>query len=260
MKVEDIVKGLKDAGYQVKKVETVKNGVKLCGICFSEDNDICPVVYTDDIVRESGSIPEAVEKVLEVYHNVEPVAIDKNKISDSNFIMQNVYIGLQKESNEELVKKETAFEGIEQYLYVRIDSRMIFKLTPDMVARLDGEEMWKSALAHTSAETQIISLAEIFAMAGPENTNGSPMAYIVTTTTGIKGASAILDMKALKRLAQSLGIHKFIVLPSSVHEMIVVFGEETDDLSQFAEMVKDINQSHVIPEDRLTDRAYVLEV
>lgn len=265
MKVEDIVKGLKDAGYNVEECVNVKNGVNFHGICFVRENGLCPVIYTDDIIRQSSSVPEVVEKVLEIYDSIKDVdvKIDRTKIAEPDFIMQNVYIGLQKESDGGLVKKETAFEGIEQYLYVRIDETSSYKLSPEVVEAMDQAELWKAAKAHICAETQIMSMAEMLsAVAGPGNTNGSPMApmaYIVTNTTGHKGASAILDMKALKRFAQSLDVHKFIVLPSSVHKMIVI-PDKGDDLSMFTEMVRDTNQNLVAPEERLTDRAYVLEV
>lgn len=263
MKREDIVKGLKDAGYNVEECVNVKNGVNFRGIRFAGENGLCPVIYTDEIIRQSGSVAEAVKKVLIAYNSakdmVKDVKIDRTKIEDPDFILQNVHIGLQKESDEALVKKETVFEGIEQYLYVRIDERSSYKLFPQMVkARgMDQAKLWRAAEGNTYAETQIVPMAAIT----PGGMGlGSKDLYVVTNETGIRGASAVLDTAALERFAQKSEVHKFIVLPSSIHEMILVPNKEAYDLSGFNEMVKDINQMQVVPEERLTDRAYVLNV
>ena len=50
------------------------------------------------------------------------------------------------------------------------------------------------------------------------------------------------------------------ILPSSVHELILVPAYEYIDVYQLYEMVKEVNDTQVAPEERLTDRAYILKV
>lgn len=55
-------------------------------------------------------------------------------------------------------------------------------------------------------------------------------------------------------LAEKYGTDLYI-LPSSIHELIAVpaYGEESDNL---AGIVKEVNRSAVLPEDKLSDTVY----
>ena len=46
---------------------------------------------------------------------------NKDNLLDSDFIMGNLYIGMQKTSTENIVRSDTDFEGIEKYLYVKMN-------------------------------------------------------------------------------------------------------------------------------------------
>lgn len=72
------------------------------------------------------------------------------------------------------------------------------------------------------------------------------------------GAAAILNRKALEKFGKERGIEKLVVLPSSVHEMILLPYEEEMDMWEMSEMVKQVNFSEVEPTERLTDRAYLV--
>lgn len=75
-----------------------------------------------------------------------------------------------------------------------------------------------------------------------------------------KGASAILDKKALKKLSEKLRVSKFFVLPSSAHEMMLIPCDDESKLDMYSNLVKEVNYTQVDPVDRLTDRAYILEI
>ena len=51
---------------------------------------------------------------------------------------------------------------------------------------------------------------------------------------------------------------KVVVLPSSVHEMLLVPYTEEIDIDTFSEMVEEVNTAEVDPTERLTDRAYII--
>ena len=128
---------------------------------------------------------------------------------------------------------------------------------------MNEEKAWKAAENITFGKTEIVSLTErLSEIAGTEieETEGVPIQYIITNTMNFRGASAILDVSALKELGQKLNVHDFIVLPSSIHEMIIIPSTGNDDIENFNIMVKEINRTQVEPEERLTDRAYIIEV
>lgn len=262
---EDIITELTNRGYNAEAYTSIKNGIEFNGIRFMNDNGICPVIYTDEIIADSESLYKAVKKVLDTYNNANIMDFDKEKFFDADFIMQNSYIGLQKTGTEDIVKSETDFEGIEKYLYIRMNENASFKLTYGLLETLKiGDiDMWKAAENNTFSKTVIVSMAEkLSELTGQEieNTEGISTQYIVTNVMNFRGASAILDVTALKELAQKLNVHKFIVLPSSIHEMIVIPDNENSNIDEFNMMVQDVNETQVEPEERLTDRAYAIEV
>lgn len=224
---ENIITELSNRGYNVEAHTSIKNSVKLDGIRFMDDNGICPVVYTDEIINSSVSLMEEVKKVLDIYSSADNMEFDKEKLLDTDFIMQNLYIGLQKTSTDNIVKTDTDFEGIEKYLYVKMNENASFKLTYGLLETLKVSEsdVWRVTENNTFSKTVIISMEEkLSELMGQEieDLEGVPAQYIVTNTINFRGASAILDMVALKELAQKLNVHKFIVLPSSIHEMIII--------------------------------------
>ena len=79
--------------------------------------------------------------------------------------------------------------------------------------------------------------------------------YILTTRSGISGASALLTSENVQMLAEQLD-RDILVLPSSIHEMLLLpdWGEwETGALQK---IVKDINRNVVAEEDFLSDNIY----
>ena len=77
--------------------------------------------------------------------------------------------------------------------------------------------------------------------------------YVISTENGVCGAAAVLTAKA--ELEQMFP-EGYIILPSSIHEMIAVSaeGKNIDDMK---DMVENINGNVVAEEDRLTDNAYI---
>jgi hypothetical protein len=50
------------------------------------------------------------------------------------------------------------------------------------------------------------------------------------------------------------------VIPSSIHEMMIAPYDSRFKLEELSAMVKEINETQVAPEERLTDRAYILSL
>ena len=87
-----------------------------------------------------------------------------------------------------------------------------------------------------------------------EPQEGSPL-MVLTNTQGIHGASALFYPGQLDAIAQQVG-SDFFVLPSSVHETLILADDGTMEPDSLQFMVREINQSTVAPEDRLSDFVY----
>lgn len=178
-------------------------------------------------------------------------------------ILNNLYIGVQKNSSERLEKKQSSLEGIEMYLYIRPEGKADFiaKLKDGALEHegIDRAEAWKRAEENTHNDTKIASMSEIiFGKKDPDD-----QLFVITNSIGVKGAGAITDKESIKAWAYEHGTHRILVLPSSVHEMIIADADKvgaSGNLEEFNHMVTEVNNTEVIPEERLTDRAYLMEV
>lgn len=92
------------------------------------------------------------------------------------------------------------------------------------------------------------------------NTNqmecGTYPMYILTNEKGINGASCLIYKDLIKEFAQRIKSDLYI-LPSSIHEIILVPNEGNEDKERFQQMVMDINSSQVPAEEVLSDRVYM---
>lgn len=84
---------------------------------------------------------------------------------------------------------------------------------------------------------------------------GYPM-YILTNEKGINGASCLLYKDIIKEFAQQIKSDLYI-LPSSIHEVIIIPWNDPEDKERFQRMVVDINSTQVPPEEVLSDKVYV---
>lgn len=84
---------------------------------------------------------------------------------------------------------------------------------------------------------------------------GSVPMYVLSNRQGIRGAGALLYPDVLRAFADSWG-SDVIILPSSIHEVILVPYEEGLDVCWMREMVRNINRAEVPPEDWLSDQVY----
>ncbi|MEH2932749.1 DUF5688 family protein [Candidatus Ventrimonas sp. KK005] len=79
--------------------------------------------------------------------------------------------------------------------------------------------------------------------------------YVLTNKIGINGAAVILYDNVLKMIAEELE-SDLIILPSSIHEVLVLVYWREGDIIKLKEMVHDINRNEVPMTDILSDNVY----
>lgn len=93
-------------------------------------------------------------------------------------------------------------------------------------------------------------------MNSPEGVNGNSSLFVLGNLKQMFGAGVILYDGLLKQIAAMIGAETILILPSSVHECIVLRMPEDVDISYLREMVHQVNTTCVEPEDRLSDNVY----
>jgi hypothetical protein len=270
---EMIINELNNRGYDAEACNTIKNGVELEGIRILTDSNVAPVIYTERFTSEAQDeeLEDVVSAVIATYNSNKAFTFDVRRLQEREFVLNGLYIGLQKASTEEIEKKESGFDGIESYLYIRgnDEERGIFsiKATKNILdgAGVSESEAWEQAEKNTEAESDIVNMVKIMAeMAGQEydeeNDNDEFQMYVITNKSRCKGAAAILNKKMLQEFGKRYHTDRIVVLPSSVHEMILVPYAEELNLDDLNAMVREVNDTQVDPTERLTNKAYIINI
>ncbi|MBP3543727.1 MAG: hypothetical protein J6J86_05830 [Lachnospiraceae bacterium] len=271
---EKIIMELRKRGYDAEPYTTIKNSVELEGIRILTDSDTAPVIYTAEIIRVAEllgkSFDDVVDKVIEIYKNGTKINFNTKNLTDREFMLSHLYIALQRESEEKLIKRGCQFKNIESYLYIKAeDSEGSYSVKMnDYLLEKNGiseEEAWKQAEKNTYADTVIRTMSElmneILEHEEYEECEKPPVEmYVVSNKKNYKGASAILNKKAISDFAQKIGVEKFVVLPSSIHEVIIIPFDESMKMDEFTSMVCEVNTWEVAPEERLADMAYIITI
>ncbi|MBE5936983.1 MAG: hypothetical protein E7265_03020 [Lachnospiraceae bacterium] len=85
-----------------------------------------------------------------------------------------------------------------------------------------------------------------------------PNMYVLTNEYGINGAAALLYSTKLQQLAAELDSDIYI-LPSSIHEVIMVSADTIQSTEWLKNLVKEVNFSVVNCEEQLSDNVYLFE-
>ena len=170
-------------------------------------------------------------------------------------------------SGDDIRKKPCDLDGIEQYPFMKgmlSDTSYSVKITPNILshAGIDESRAWEKAIENLCADTQITSLTKLLSdMSGiPIDASAEPdiNLHVVTNSEKYKGPAAIMNRKALRRFAREHHTNILFVLPSSIHEMMnSPFTEKTTE-DELSAIVREFNETQVAPEERQTDRAYIL--
>ncbi len=137
-------------------------------------------------------------------------------------------------------------------------------LTRALLAQFDisEEEVFASAITNMEAQAQVRSFASVIMglmpMIGEDlPVPEEPNVLYVSNENQFFGAAAILCPSVVKNIQDRMG-GDFLVLPSSVHEVLIWgLNECTSDPQEIAEMVREINMSCVDPAEQLSDDVFI---
>ncbi|MCM1045974.1 MAG: DUF5688 family protein [Candidatus Gastranaerophilales bacterium] len=278
-------------GYQVKLQEVTKlNHVTMQGLLIlSEEKNVSPTIYLDSFweAYEGGASMEViVEKILQIYREDTPVQnIDLDFFKDFEKVRDRIcYRLVHREKNEAFLA------GIPHIEFLDLAICFFYAYRGDAIG--EGSilihnahvKLWdtdkKELLALAQKNTprlfpwKCTSLGEIVAeilqgqekkMSGTAESAEAEREWregiadvamkVLTNQSCVQGAACILYPDVLEELSAQAGVN-FYILPSSIHEVILVAdnGRETPEFLK--EMIYDVNHTQVEPEEVLSDSLY----
>lgn len=249
----------------------------LTGILLSsKQSEVPPLIYLENFY-ERYKMGLALETVIE-----EILALYDEKLADVVFPHDGSWLSDFVNVKEHILYKLVNYKLNEKYLesvpHIRFhDLAIVFHVlvdqTDDGIASLKIKnelmELWDISreelfqIAHANTErlfpAKIWKMADIIGKFTEESPTGqmdlkTPM-YVATNQITVDGAAVILYENLLK--ACSLRMNgDFFILPSSLHEVILIPASDEMDAEELREIVTEINRTEVDAVDVLSDTVY----
>ena len=80
--------------------------------------------------------------------------------------------------------------------------------------------------------------------------------FVISNENRVFGSASVLDEKFMKGVVDTFGNRNFYLLPSSVHEWILVSSSDDCDISSLKEIIMTVNATDVRQEERLSESVY----
>ena len=275
-----------NAEFQVMQMNK-NNGVQMVGVQVRlQEENVCPVVYVEPFFNEI-SLGEPVEKVMnEIAKCMEeagnaPFVHNGINPMDYDSVKEHLAVMLVNTQANKRMLQEMPHENIEDLsaiCYVDFpvesnDGKATMKVKNEYLKmwNVDAKEMFHQARANTQpVNTPILQsmdemMLSIFNEEGhatnllDENVDfgfrSHDMLYALTNVEKQYGASMITQPEVLNKLEQ-LFPEGFYVLPSSVHEVLIVPDNGEMEPKMLGEMVREVNKNEVERQEVLSDRVY----
>ncbi len=293
--VKDSIKEYLPEDYEKASVEirdVIKNNdTHLSGLTIrSEGTTIAPTLYLEDFYSqyEAGKdMDEIMINIAEIYDGAakDGLSFDKenlvNQLTDYEATKDKIIPRVvNKESNEERLKGMPHTDMGDLAITYHVDlgdsdgGQMSVAVSNEMMDKygVSVSELHDQAcknmeeVSPTSFETMIETLANLMipdyenmtseekAEARAEFDMPDPGMYVLSNGNKSFGAAAMLDTDTMDKIREEVG--DFYILPSSVHEVLIVPKREDMHLSDLEAMVQEVNATQVAPNEVLSDHVY----
>ena len=251
---------------------------------LKEGQHISPAIDLDTMYRayqESGEITPIFHKIAEIAQT-SPDGMSLDAIENYEKAKENLFIRVSNaETNKDLmdnVPHETIGDlAVTYHIMVNHDgesmgSTMITNALLDTYGiseeQLKADAMENSAkILAPSLESMNNVMARMFGLDFPvagrvpfekavEDFNFREEGmFVLTNSAAVNGAAVMFYPEVMEQLGDHAGVDLFII-PSSVHETILVPDDGVMKRTELESMIRDINANEVSPKDRLSDTLY----
>ena len=257
------------------------NGVRLSGLSFKKEGyNASPTIYMDNYYSDylnGEDICEIGDRLINMYReNDLSVSLDMSFFEDFDKVKERLFIKLiNRESNSDLLRDIPYEEYLDLAIvaYVRIyDKRIgngIILVRNEHLSLwgIDAETVLFTAKknTHDHDDFTIRHIVDVLNNMGTlagniteDEKEGFPM-YVATNKKMLNGASVLTMNDKLSEFAKVIG-GDYYIIPSSVHELILLGRSNTDSSCDIDSMIREVNRTQLGPDDVLSDHAYMYSV
>ena len=288
---QEVVNDIKDylsdrfINADVSIIEVTKNNdVHLDGLQIKhEDSNIAPTIYLNNFYgkyEQSGDLEGIMTEIADIRERSDfDLPIDVSDMSNLDKVRDHIDCRvLGTENNQEYLRDKphkTVAEDLAVVYSVRLggaaDGIMNAVVTDQMLDKwgISVDELHDIAISNTErlSPVEFVSMREMLMdMMLPGDPDAvhdldmfipdeAPQMYVLTNHDKVFGAKEILNQEVMDKIADKLH-GDFIVLPSSVHEVLILPDAEHIDRAALEDMVQTVNQNELDPKDILSNNVY----
>lgn len=275
-----------DLNYGIEKLEkaesTKANIGKVEGIIarFTDGGNASPTIYPAsfyDDYKRGMSVELIATRAIDALKDghKKTATFDLTSISPENASVHLYMVILNKELNKDLIAKCPYIE-VEDLVAVprwrvaqdngEVASILVTHDIQKQLLHMTDEEVCEIARARTISEGFSVkgmteTMLELIGDDLPEEfleemLPAEEMMYVVVNESKINGATALLDKSTMKAVQEKIGEDNFFVIPSSIHEILIVPESKVSDPADLKSMCESVNATEVSIQDRLGDNIY----
>lgn len=161
---EELISALKEHKIVADAHDAYKNGAPMTAICINNGSRFSPTYYTEMLQEDFDDAKSAADFIAQNLASLPeiPSALSPDIFDDTEYILGNLYIGLEPESDDHLMSRPGPFPNSQQYVYLRIyvtnNGGYSSKIPAEHLRELGiTEELaWQVAEANTFAEGETV--------------------------------------------------------------------------------------------------------
>lgn len=269
MQIADLINAAKNSDkYGVKEV--TKIGASYLGIFNSDGTAVIDIEpYLDDIEKGDTTVTVAAMSIMEnlddmnenMPYEVKEIASD---FMSSEGVLKNVQFQLISDKyNETILKSVPHLKYLDLYLVFRVIKGDYSALVTNGMMESVGltlnqlRDAAQSNLSTTDFDAMDLA-AMMFGFTGGDidSYDGENIGtWVITSKSRMYGATAMLKANLLKGIATKTKRNLFI-LPSSIHEIMAMPDDGTQNAHNLKDLVMSINATEVSHQDYLSDSIY----
>ncbi|MCR4609624.1 MAG: DUF5688 family protein [Eubacterium sp.] len=255
--IDELRNNLPDS-YSIDIVHTTKNNdINKTGIVIkASDSAFAPTVYVEDLYNDykvGRTMSDITDHVIRIAGE-RPTELDPARLISRENILENAVFKMRNiERNESYldnvpVKEIEGMDDIVLVPYLDIDmglggSRGSIMLKNDILdsAGIEKDELFNAATENSEGSNIVIKrISDIIGMSFEESNDNN---MFVAMDKGYNGISPLACRDFFEQVEEEMGTDKFIIVPSSIYELIIVKDIPGCDNSMLFDIVSSVNST-----------------
>lgn len=259
--------------YSIQTKEVTKNNsVKLLGVVIGKQNQsVCPSIYMESFYSQfldGRDIDSIANEVISLFN-------EKNTMTDFNIheslkqASDKIFCKLVNTASNRILldnAPHNTWNDLSIVYYVDLgkdefNSHKTIVIT-NMLQELIGLSVDElDALAKANMEKYmpptICGISSIFSGMSSLELNDDEPFYVLSNQESFYGATSILNSNLLSDFADRMNVNKVYIIPSSIHEVLLIPDRLNSSVDEFNSMLRDVNVSCVEETEVLSNNCYI---